>query len=481
MATLEATRNTDQLPSTEDVLDYYNFPFKLRPYQTERTDLALQWAEDGKYWDPGTGKTAGSTHCMLYWVQFHGIKQWIVLMPPILIPQWARWLRSITDKSGRPLTVTEYAGTPAQRKKMQLDTQFILMSYQIFKGDWDRICLELDRKTTGLTLDEAHAIKNYKSDNHKAVHMFAEGKPLSLLTGTPITSPIDAFGYCRLITPGTYRNLRDFERQHIGAMDEWQKVVEWVNLDKLASNMRIKTTRLIAQEVRDDMPSVTFTPIHYNLDKAHQKLYDRVAEEKLVELENGGEISALNASALQSALQQIVLNWGEFAEEPDLEPAALALIDTVMDEIGAEKLVVAAHFRRSNAYLLEKLGRKYGAVAVYGEVSPKGKQEAISRFINDTNCKIIIAQPSSAGFGVDGLQHVCHNMLILEAPTTAPPFHQVVKRLDRDGQKHPVMCRVAVALGTVQVRMFKKLLENDAQVNSIQGGFKDLRDAIYGK
>lgn len=71
-------------------------------------------------------------------------------------------------------------------------------------------------------------------------------------------------------------------------------------------------------------------------------------------------------------------------------------------------------------------------------------------------------------------------MIFLEAPTTAPPFHQTVARLDRNGQKNPVNCRVAIADKTLQIRMFRKLLTNDATINAVQGGYQDLKDAIFG-
>ena len=119
-------------------------------------------------------------------------------------------------------------------------------------------------------------------------------------------------------------------------------------------------------------------------------------------------------------------------------------------------------------------------MAVSGEVTEKGKQAAIQRFIEDPSCRCIILQPQSAGFGVDGLQHVCSDMLFLEAPTVAPTFYQAAARLDRDGQKSPVNCRIGVANRTVQARMFKRLLENDKTVNSVQGGYQDLKDAING-
>lgn len=429
-----------------------------------------------------SGKTAGSTHWMLHTTMNYGVSQWILLMPPILITQWGRWLSSVRSKrSGKPPEVALYQGTPAQRSKVNLAADFILMSYGIFKNDYDRLGEFFEGRSVGLLCDEAHAVKNIESQTSKAVRHFTEDRALGLLTGTPTTKPGDAYAYIKMIAPAIYRNKRQFDRLHIGSEDAYGKVTEWVNLDLLRENLSVQTTRVIRREVQAELPPCTYTPIVYDLHPSHIKLYRRIAEERLVEFANGREIDAISTQALYAALQQIIVNWGEFADDPSLTPAGLELVEEVMEELGdSGKLVVVANFIRSNRYLLQAL-KHYNAVAVYGEVSPKDKQKAIERFVQDQACRIIILQPQSAGFGVDGLQHVSADMLFLEAPTTAPPFHQTVARLDRDGQSLPVNCRVAIAQGTVQERMFKTLLENDATINAVQGGYKDLREAIFGK
>lgn len=429
-----------------------------------------------------SGKTAGATHLMYFRRRESGVRQWLLIMPPILLTQWGRWLSTTRIKAtGLPPTVTIYRGPPKTRQALSLESDFILMSYAIFKNDYERLANHFEGKAVGTLCDEAHAIKNVESQNHKAVRAFAEGRPLLLLTGTPLTTPIDAYAYIKLLeTRVIYRNRRNFERIHVEEVDDYGKVLKWRNLDMLEDNMRLHTSRVIRREVQSQLPSITYSPILYDMDPAHLKLYKRIAEERLVEFENGAEINAISTQALYSALQQIVLNWGEFAEDESLRPAALDLVEETLSEIGDDKkLVVVANFIRSNRMLLKALAG-YGAVAVYGEVTPANKQRAIQRFIDDPCCRVIILQPQSAGFGVDGLQHVCSDMLVLEAPTTAPPFHQTVARLDRDGQANPVNCRVAVAAQTVQVRMFRNLLENDATINAIQGGYQDLKEAILG-
>lgn len=429
-----------------------------------------------------SGKTAGLTHWALYRSMQGAADQWVGLMPPILLDQWEAWLRSIADRdSGVPLSVSLYRGTPAQRKKVDLGRDFVLMSYAIFKNDYERLVDYFDGRDVGLFCDEAHAVKNIKSQTHKAVKHFSEGRPLALLTGTPLTKPDDAYAYMRLLAPGLYRNKRHFEKLHIEEVDEYGKVLKWINLDLMSENLKVNTSRVIRREVRSELPDVIYTPVSYSLDAEHMKLYHRIAEEQLAAFDGLGVIPTVSMQRVRAALQQVVVNYAEFAGDESLRPAAFDLIDTVMEELGDDgKLVVVANFIRTNR-LLQKYLSKYGGVAIYGEVSPKEKSAAIDKFIRDASCRVMQIQPQSAGFGVDGLQAVCSDMLFLEAPSVPPPFHQTVARLDRDGQTRPVNCRVAIASGTVQVRMFKQLLNNDETVNSIQGGYQDLREAIFGQ
>jgi len=457
------------------VRERYAFPFELRPQQVNIVDDLCSRPRVGYYAEAGTGKTSMATHQALY---MQDTEQWLIVMPPILLLQWDRWLRSV-KREGKPLTTTIYSGTPAQRKLLNLNSMFILMSFGLLKNDFERLYDHLKDREYGVIVDEATAIKNTGSDTHKAVNLISEHRPLMLLTGTPVNKPGDAFAYIKLIAPGTYRNRRQFDRLHVEEEDDYGTVTKWCNLDVLAANMKINSRTLSLLEARADLKEPLYTPIRYNLDPAHLKLYRRIAEERLVEFDNGKEIDAISAGALRSALQQVVINWGAFDDDDSRRPAVLDLIEEVLEEIGEAKLVVAAHFIRTNAYLLEAL-KKYNAVAVYGEVSKQNKQRAITRFIEDPECRIILLQPSSAGFGVDGLQHVCSDMLVVEAPTTPTPFKQVVARLARDGQSNHVHVRVAIAQGTVQVGMFRSLLDNDELANSVHGGYKTLRSSVYG-
>lgn len=462
------------------VLERYAFPFPPKPHQVETVNSYGKLDRHGYGWKPGCMKTMGTTLHACYLNSIKATKQWVVLVPPIVLRNWSRFLEKVIDKStGKPVTQTLYSGTPQQRQRLSLDSQFILMSYDIFKRDLDRIESELAGKRVGLIADEAHKLKNMQTANYKAVKQVFGDRPVFLATGTPITSPDDAYTYMRFTNPSAYRNKRHFERLHVGEVDEYEKVTKWVNLDLLQKNFRVNWTMYTAEDVRDDTQPINFIPIVYDLDPEHLSLYRRLADEQMLELDDGRTIEALSAAALYHNCQQVVTNWAAFSGNESKVSAGFRLIEEVLDEIGDEKLMVVANYRMTNTALIQHFA-PYGVAHVMGGMSDKQRNQNVDRFINDPECRLLFIQPDAGGVGLDGLQHVCNEGLFLECPTIPRHFEQAYARLDREGQKRQVNWRIAVANQTIQVKLHRDLLNKDVTVVKVTGGVKTLREAIHG-
>lgn len=469
------------LQSTEEDVIYeavkanYALPLEGYPFQVETVNELGPLPRAGYYLDPGVGKTFCSTVAALYKRDTRK-SQTIVVMPPILLDGWAKFLNRIPG-----IRVLVYRGNPKQRKEMDIGADFILMSTQILKQDFDRLDKYFRDEPVTLIIDEASSIKNISSANHKMTHNFVLNHDcdLMLLTGTPLTTPADAYAYIKLIAPGTYRNLGQFEKIHVAERDFFNKVTKWQHLDVMASNMAINSKRVIKEHVLTQLQPVTYTPMFYELAPKHLKLYNKLAEEQLLLLEDGGKIDATSAPALWSALQQIILNYAHFSQEEGARSAGYDLLDEVLAELGDRKLLVFANYRMSNRALVEYT-KPYQGVAIFGDISAAQKQKNIQTFINVKTCRVLVAQPTSGGYGVDGLQDVCSDVLFLEAPRTSTEFEQALARLYRNGQMKGVHCRIAVANKTLQVSLHKALLDKDDLVTQVQGKFNTLRDMIYG-
>ena len=477
---------TDHTP-VERVLEKYELPFPLKQYQIAAIN-ALAWIpRQGYYAEVGLGKTVMSTVSALYGMEAFGVQRWFVIVPPILIRQWVLWLNSL-----KGVTAVAYRGTPKQRESISLDAQFIVMSTVIFKNEHQRLRERLGDIRIGGIIDEATCIKNTDTDNYRYVTRFFMGEPLMLLTGTPLSTPMDAYAYIKLLAPSLYRSKPHFENMHVAERDFFGNVTEWGNLDVLAANFGCHSQRLLAREHLPELKEPTYSPIHYELEGKHQRYYEQLAEEQMILLEKGGKLDATTEQGLYQALQQIIMAPGPLLEDPKFRPTGYDVLDETLSELDVKspkgrKLVVATWYRTTSHALYEYLNSEQSglwpgaAEMIIGGLTDKQREAALDAFTNDDRCRVLIVQPGAAGKGVDGLQRFCSDMLFMEIPPTSIDFQQLVGRLDRTGQTMPVNIRVAVAEKTVQQRLWANALTKDAMANKIQRSFKDLRELVYGK
>ncbi len=458
----------------EIALSHYTLPFTLKPFQVEVVNDLGPLDEQGHYLEMSCGKSAVSTVVALFRKVYYE-ERCLIIMPPILLKQGESWLKTI--KPG--VSVVKYAGTPSERGALNLDADFVLVGIQIFKKEYDKFHdFYLDKKVM-VIVDEATMISNIGSDNHEKVYDFCLGRARLMLTGTPMNNPEDAYGLLKFVAPGLYRNKTHFMRMHSFSTDYFGHTTEWGRLDLLRDNMAVNSKRVLLADVYDQMPQVTYTPLNYDLDPKHLKLYRKLAEEELLKLPDGGKIDATQATKLVHALGQIIANWGHFAGDPSLESETVTLVKEILAELGDGKLLVFAHYRMTVSLLAEKLA-KYGVVTVNSEVTHKQKEKNLEKFMTDPKCRIMIAQVKSAGYGLDGLQFCCNNVLYAEPCSSPRDFGQSVARLVRMGQTKPVQVYMAIASGTLQARSFENLLKKDEVVNQVIRNVGDLRTMIFG-
>lgn len=459
---------------TEIALSRYILPFDLKPFQIEVVNDLGPLDEQGHYLEMSCGKTAVSTVVALFRKIYYE-ERCLIIMPPILLKQWEKWLKSIKPS----VSVLKYAGAPDEREALSLDADFVLVGIQIFKKEYQRFVDFFTDKAVVTIVDEATMVSNICSENHEKVYNFTFGRPRVMLTGTPMNNPEDAYGLLKFVASGVYRNKAQFLRIHSKGVDCFGNTVEWDNLDLLARNMAVNSKRILLADVYDQMPQVTYTPLNYDLDPKHLKLYRKLAEEELLKLPDGDKIDATQASKLMHALGQIIVNWGHFAGDSSLESETITLIKEILAELGEDKLLIFAHYRMTITLLAEKLA-KYGVVTVNSEVTSRQKDENLERFMSDPKCRVMVAQVKSAGYGLDGLQYVANTVLYAEPCTSPRDFHQSVARLVRVGQSKPVQVYMAVAAGTLQARSFENLLKKDEVVNRVIRNVGDLREMIFG-
>jgi hypothetical protein len=462
----------------EDAVKHYKLKeragYDLAPLQLEDLKRAACWDRVKWFYDVGVGKTVCST--VHAWMGGHQVH--LVLVPPILITQWGKWLRRVDPNC----QVLEYRGTPKQRKELKLvGPKWIIMSYAIFRDEFDRIFKELGRLHPHLIIDEAHHAKNSHSLLFRRINTLATGGTIQLLTGTPTSKPLDAYAYIKLTTPTRYRSLGQFENLHVESRDFFGNIQAYKDLEMVKMALMDCACKRTKEEMFPGIVKARYQVMDYELDAKHLRLYKDLAEEQLLLLSNGEKIDATQASTLYHALQQIVVNLDHFSGDDDARSAAYDLIDQTIDETqcmdpARSKLIIWTYYKRTSASILHYL-EDFGAVGAY---SGANSVKSVDKFLNDPKCRILVAQPTSAGFGLEP-QHVCWENLFIEHSTVPLHFAQSVGRTDRKGQMHMPTMRVAVAQNTIQVPLHSRLLHNGDLVKQTEGNIASIRDAIYGK
>jgi SNF2 family DNA or RNA helicase len=467
-------------PSAVDaIVKKVAFPYPPLAYQRDTIDAHVQDCEDhaGLYWGMGSGKTYSSTLFNMIYRDRVGA-QVIQIVPPILLRQWSKWLAACG------ITHKVYAGTKKQRAKITLDrdTAYFLLTVETLKNDFDRIYEAFNGRKIMVCIDEATSIKNYESGNFRAVLQLSSGQGIMPMTGTPVSSPADAYAYIKLVNPGTYRSFGQFENIHVKERDFFKNVTEWGNLELLRSNLAKRSSFISTQEVHPDMPRSRISEIDYDLEKHHSALYRELVDKQLLVFSDGMAIDASTPQSLYQKTQQIILNYGYFAQHNDLVPAGFEVMDEVIAQLAGKKTLIFANYRMSIAAIHAHLQKK-GIVSVVlnGDTPDRVRDANVERFKEDPTCQAFVMNPRAGGVGLDGLQHVCHHALFMEIPTVPAYFWQACARLERVGQKFVTDVRIATALGTVQVRLRKNLVQKDALVNEVVPSANDLRAALYGE
>ena len=208
------------------------------------------------------------------------------------------------------------------------------------------------------------------------------------------------------------------------------------------------------------------------------KLYKKLVDEQLLLLDSGNKIDATTATKLAHALQQIIMQFDYFSENPENRSAGYDLLDNVLEDIGSAKLIVWCNYKRTNRAVTTYLNSKgVKAVAAFSEVDAN---KSFKAFMEEPDVQVLVAHYLSAGAGLNA-QSVCSEMLYLELSTIPSHMVQSSGRVCRLGQTKTPVIRVAVAKGTIQESLMKRLLKNADLVDKVENNLISLRKILLGE
>ena len=197
------------------------------------------------------------------------------------------------------------------------------------------------------------------------------------------------------------------------------------------------------------LPDKIETTVSVTLDEKALKTYKVMEQESLLELE-GEEIAAMDAAAVMSKLLQLANGfiYGSDHNAVHIHDAKLEALEEII-EAADSPVLVFYNFQADKDQILAK----------FKDARLLTNDKDIEDW-NKGKVPILLAHPASAGFGLN-LQDGGHIMAWYGLPWSLEQYLQAVARLQRQGQKYPVMVYHIIAAGTVDEQVARSLAAKD--------------------
>ena len=328
------------------------FKGTLLPYQPEAVDRMVNRHKVLVAYDLGLGKTVLTIAAIERLMDENKVKEpGLIICLSSLKYQWANQIEKFTDGTSKALVID---GTPKKRAEQYAEAMdwrasgvdYIILNYEQIVNDWDAI-KNLPRGF--VVLDEATAIKSFRSKRSKAVKRLTSSPYRYALTGTPIENgkPEELFSIMQFVDAGVLGRFDIFDSAFI-VRNNWGGVQRYRNLPTLHEKLQEACVRKTQkdEDVAPYLPdAIHKEPVRIVFDRKGVKLYDVIKEDLIKDLDE--------AQNLFGASFNLISHYGYEKKGGGPEDE---IRGRIMSKIGCLKMLC------SHPDLLRASARKYNLV-----------------------------------------------------------------------------------------------------------------------
>ena len=430
----------------------------LYPHQVEGVAFLMGRRRSLLADDMGLGKTRQSIIAL---TETESVGPYLVVCPASVKLNWHREIVHVL-----PQAETAIVG-PAPPPSREY-TGWVIINYDILNKNIDHL---MGIPWTGMVFDEAHYLRNYKSQRSRQASTLVRSREndpvVHTLTGTPLTSrPRDLFPLLQLIDHPLGKSFRSFAKRYCDAYTgEYGLVATGAsNIDELTVQLHGVMLRRTKDEVLDLPPKIR---TWLELDLAQKRLVENL-NKWLRELLTAGDRSSVEAmdEVMDTQDPELRTTRGRLAGRITTARCAIASMKakhTIEFVEGAveqgEKVIIFSCYLEAISQMIRHFGDR--AVAVHGSVPPPERQKRVDRFQTDDAVRVFIANIHVAGVGLNltaGRQVVFNDLDWL------PANHwQAEDRAYRIGQTETVNVTYMIARGSID-EFIRSVLESKASL-----------------
>lgn len=418
---------------------------QLAGYQQIAALAQMQSSGFGLFMEQGTGKTpviigsACNAAIAMKKADPNAFARIIVVCPNSVRANWESEFCNFATRGGR---LTVLRGNQIDRVRLLVDAfspddtgelyySVVVCGYQTLWRSWESLkFIPWDLAV----LDEAHNIKDSKAKQSRCcLELRDRAKQRAVLTGTPLANSImDYYMLLEFMDKGgsgfsTEKNYRRF----YGSFDRssgFEVLTGAQNVPILQERLARKSFAISKKEALPDLPDKVYDVIECEMTPQQREIYTTVSDQLALEIENEMSRDDITRQMIVSniltkllRLSQITsgfVSWSEIlgingeVEQPahyeylTPNPKIEAALEQLLNKTDpTEKSIIWACWLPDVAYLKSACEQNgIGCCTIRGmgkDYTEDDRAEAIRRFNEDRNCKVLIGTAASGGAGLN--------------------------------------------------------------------------------
>ena len=502
------------------------FKGTLLPYQPEAVNLMCKRRKVLVAYDLGLGKTVLTIAAIERLMDNKKIAEpGLIICLSSLKYQWANQIEKFTDGTSKALVID---GTPSKRAEQYAQAMdwyntgvdYIILNYEQVVNDWEQV-RQLPRGF--VVLDEATAIKSFKSKRSKTTKRLSGAPYKFALTGTPIENgkPEELFSIMQFVDDQVLGRFDIFDKAFI-VRNGFGGVERYRNLPTLHEKLKEACVRK-SQKDPDVAPflpdAIHNDPMTITLDRKAARLYTKILNDLLEDLDEaqnlfgagfnifahyglesarGGEADEIRGKIMAKVgclkmlcvhpdlLRTSAHNYDmmtgtgskyayELQKEGWLDGVNTATkfdllvkyVKEFLDENDQNKVVIFVTYVEMTDKIAEALS-EYGAKTYTGRLDAKTKEANKIALNTDPNTRVLVSS-DAGGYGVD---LPAANLLVnFDLPWSAGSATQRNGRIMRASSKWPsIVIQDILVAGSIEQRQYEMLQQKNAVASAVIDG-----------
>lgn len=416
------------------ILYYYQWPGKYEPMAHQKDTAARLTIHRRMHVlnQAGTAKTAAALWAADYLMQIKAVRR--VLVVAKLSTLERVWMEEIFSVLMHRTAALLYGSRAKRLDRLAQDADFYVINHEGVKI----VKKELNKRDDIdlIILDEASDYRNASTDKYKSLaSCIKPDMRFWSMTGTPCPNyPTDAWAQARLVAPSRVPEyFGSFRRKTMRQVSQfkWEPKPNGFEIafEALQPAVRYKKSECM------DLPPVITKERQAQLSGEQHKAARDLINSYVLRAKSGEKVTAVNAADRINKLMQVFCgsvkntDTGEYLAI-DYKDRFNVLMECIQE--ADAKVVVVVPFKGIIYDLQKKIAEHYSCEVMNGDVSPKKRNEIVTRFKSCKDPHVLACHPKVMSHGLNFTEA---DTTIFYAPINSnDEAMQVVERFNRPGQ-----------------------------------------------